>query len=339
MKRLDATWGAQRNHEPARSGGCQTTATRFMGSPAAISGAPRGYETTKKRNAGFIDSPAARDGCATALIGSGTKSNERGAFPLEKNLADDNDTDSYHQAVRTWKALVEIADNKGVAPFVAGWAKARINLLDPGAAIRPAPSARPETERLAAWWSKSVTALNQKLGKSDFPLETVDASVLLQVPGVYACDFRFLGLHLEKLGFTSRYRRTRCAYDEPERAVSGEFRRVRVGLKQPHGSLPNRSRDKVASPQLPSGRMVYVSILLPPATGTCQVSHPRTTRGRARHHCQLPGERSLTTRNELVVTTIIARPRGPVFLRREPWQSATAHEGSYGLILKGPFYP
>ena len=170
MKRLDATWGAQRNHEPARSGGCQTTATRFMGSPAAISGAPRGYETTKKRNAGFIDSPAARDGCATALIGSGTKSNERGAFPLEKNLADDNDTDSYHQAVRAWKALVEIADNKGVAPFVAGWAKARINLLDPGAAIRPAPSARPETERMAAWWSKSVAALNQKLGKRDFPV-------------------------------------------------------------------------------------------------------------------------------------------------------------------------
>jgi hypothetical protein len=192
MKRLDATWGAQRSHEPARSGGCQTAATRFMGSPAAISGALRSYEITQKRNAGFIrqqgtpavvlpdesgvpgrgfiDRPASRAGCATALIGSGTKSNERGAFPLERNLADDNDTDSYHQAVRAWKALVEIADNEGVAPFVAGWAKARINPLDPGAAIRPALSARPETERLTARWSKSVAALNQKLGKRDFPV-------------------------------------------------------------------------------------------------------------------------------------------------------------------------
>jgi hypothetical protein len=168
----------------------------FIDSPAAISGAPLDDELARctarfppsrcdgGQHAGWksilltlsetrswkLRQPAARDGCATALIGSGTKSNERRAFPLERNLADDNDTDSYHQAVRAWKALVEIADNEGVAPFVAGWAKARINPLDPGAAIRPALSARPETERLTARWSKSVAALNQKLGKRDFPV-------------------------------------------------------------------------------------------------------------------------------------------------------------------------
>jgi hypothetical protein len=293
MKRLDTTWGAQRNHEPARSGGCQTAATRFMGSPAATSGALRSYEITQKRNAGFIrqqgtpavvlpdesgvpgrgfiDRPASRAGCATALIGSGTKSNERGAFPLEKNLADDNDTDSYHQAVRAWKALVEIADNEGVAPFVAAWAKARINPLDPGAAIRPAPSARPETERLAAWWNKSEPALNQKPGQTSFLLETVDVSALLQVPGVYACNFRFLGLHLEKLGFTTAYHRTRCAYVRLKRMVPDESRTV--GPKQHSRSLPNRSKDKVLSSQLPSRRGFMLRSCRFPATSNCGISH------------------------------------------------------------------
>jgi hypothetical protein len=140
-----------------------------MGSPAALSGALRSYETTQKRNAGFIrqkgtpavvlpdesgvsgrgfiDRPAARDGCGTALLGSGTKSNGPRAFPLEKNLVDDNNTDFCHQAVRAWKALVEIADNERVAPLLAAWAKARIDPLDPGAAIRPALSPRPQAER------------------------------------------------------------------------------------------------------------------------------------------------------------------------------------------------
>ena len=288
MKSLDAISGAQRNHEPACSGRCQTAATRFMGSPAAISGAPRSYETTKKRNAGFIDSPAARDGCATALIGSGTKSNERRAFPLEKNLADDNDTDSYHQAVRAWKALVEIADNEGVAPFVAGWAKARINPLDPGAAIRPAPSARPEVERLSALWSKFVAALNQKLGNSDFPLETVDVNAVHQVPGVYACNFRFSALHLEKLGFTTRYHRTRCAYGRLKRLVPDEFRTV--GPKQHSRSLPNRSGDKVVPPQLPSRRRFIFRSCRLPALHNCRASHQPIALGFAAHGPSTKGQ-------------------------------------------------
>jgi hypothetical protein len=185
-----------------------------------------------------------------------------------------NGTEVYHQAVRAWKALVEIADNEGVAPFVAGWAKARINPLDPGAAILPAPSARPEVERLSALWSKFVAALNQKLGKSDFPLETVDASVLLQVPGVHACRIPLFGLHYEKLGFTTAYHRTRCAYEELKCAVSGEFRSVRS--KQHRRSWPSRSGGKVVPPQLPSGSWFMFRSCRLLATSACGISHSRT---------------------------------------------------------------
>jgi hypothetical protein len=186
-----------------------------------------------------------------------------------------NGTEVYHQAVRAWKALVEIADNEGVAPFVAGWAKARINPLDPGAAIRPAPSARPEVERLSALWSKFVAALNQKLGKSDFPLETVDASALHQVPGVHVCHFPFLGLHLEKLGFTTAYHRIRCAYGRLKRLVPDELRMV-VGPTQHPRSLPNRSSGKVVLPQLPSGSWFMFRSCRLLATSACGISHSRT---------------------------------------------------------------
>jgi len=182
-----------------------------------------------------------------------------------------NGTEVYHEAVRAWKALVRMVGDRGRVPRFAAWARARINPLDPGAAILPALSARPEAERLAAWWSKSVTALNQKLGRSDFPLERVDASALLQVPGVYACDFRFLGLHLEKLGFTTAYHRTRCAYARLKRLVPDEFRTV--GPKQHSRSLPNRSGDKVVPPQLPSRRRVMFRSCRLPATSNCGISH------------------------------------------------------------------
>jgi hypothetical protein len=181
--------------------------------------------------------------------------------------------DSCRQAVRVWKAPAAIVGDKGVAPFVAAWAKARINPLDPGAATPPALSARLQAERPTAWWNKSEPALIQKLGKSDFPLETVAVSALAQDPAVHACRIPFYGLHYEKLGFTTRYRRARCAYDELKRAVSGEFRSVRP--KQPHGSLPNRSGDKVIPPQLPSGRWFMFRSCRLPATGTCRVSHRR----------------------------------------------------------------
>jgi len=82
-------------------------------------------------------------------------------------LAGNNNTDSCRQAVRVWKAPAAIVGDKGVAPFVAAWAKARINPLDPGAATPPALSARLRTERLTAWWRKYEAAPNQKLGKSD----------------------------------------------------------------------------------------------------------------------------------------------------------------------------
>ena len=89
------------------------------------------------------------------------------AFPLKQDLARYNGTEIYHQAVRTWKTLVEIVGDKGVAPLFAAWAKARIDPLDPGAAIRPAFSARLQAERLTAWWSKSAPALVQKLEKCE----------------------------------------------------------------------------------------------------------------------------------------------------------------------------
>jgi hypothetical protein len=193
------------------------------------------------------------------------------AFPLKQDLARYNGTEIYHQAVRAWAALVGMAGDEGGVPHFAAWARTRINPLDPGAAIQPAPSARPEVERLSALWSKFVAALNQKLGKSDFPLERVDASALLQAPGVYACDFRFLGSHLEKLGFTTRYRRTRCAYGRLKRLVPDEFRMV--GPKQHSRSLPNRSNDKVLSSQLPSRKGFMLRSCRLPTTSNCGISH------------------------------------------------------------------
>jgi len=201
MKSLDAISGAQRNHEPACSGGCQLAAD----------------------------------------IG-GT---------LTKGVGD-----------------------KGVAPFVAAWAKARIDPLDPGAAIRPTLSARFQAERPTAWWNKPEPALIQELGKRNFPLETVDVSAPAQVPAVHACRIPFYGLHYEKLGFTTRYRRTRCAYDELKRAVSGEFKRV--GSKRHSRSLPNRNGDKVIPPQLPSRRGFMFRSCRFPATSTCGIYDSRT---------------------------------------------------------------
>jgi hypothetical protein len=107
---------------------------------------------------------------------------------LEKSLAQDSNTNSFNQAVRAWKALVEIVGDKGTAPLFAAWAKARIDPLDPGTAIRPTLSARPEAERLAAWWYESEPALIQELGKSDFPVETIEASALAGRPVELALD-------------------------------------------------------------------------------------------------------------------------------------------------------
>ena len=257
MNGLDAISGAQRNHEPARSGGCQTAAdiggpltqaaTRFM----------EGLQSQNRARMGTVN-PCSR----------------------QCELADpfrDSDLRRFTTAameVRAWKALVGIADNEGVAPFVAAWARERINPLDPGAATRPAPSARLWADRLAAWWIKSEPALIQKLGKTNSLLETVDVPALLQFSAVNTCHIPLFiplfSLHYEKLGFISRYRRTRCAYDEPERAVSGDFRRVRVGFKQPHGSLSDRSGDKVVPPQLPSRRWFMFRPCRGPATRTCR---------------------------------------------------------------------
>jgi len=217
----------------------------------------------------------------------------------------------YHQTGRAWKALVEIADNEGVAPIIAVWAKARINPLDPGVTIRPALSVRPEADRPTAWWNKPEPALIQIGEQAGVPLETVDASALDQIPAVHACRSPFFSLHYEKLGFTTRYRRTRCTYDEPERAVSGEFRRVRVGLKQPHGSLPNRSGDEVFPPQLPSRRMLMFRSCRLPATG---IIYARTTyspyRGRASFGRKLRGV--LVPRLNCVSCSGFLRPQFPV---------------------------
>ena len=256
MNGLDAISGAQRNHEPARSGGCQTAAdiggpltqaaTRFM----------EGLQSQNRARMGTVN-PCSR----------------------QSELADpfhDSDLRRFTTAameVRAWKALVGIADNEGVAPFVAARAKARCNPLDPEAATRPAPSARPGADRLAAWWNEPEPALIQKLGNTNALLETVDVPALLQVPAVHTCRIPLFSLHYEKLGFITRYRRTRCAYDEPERAVSGDFRRVRVGFKQPHGSLSDRSGDKVVPPQLPSGRWFMFRSCRLPAAGIHRASN------------------------------------------------------------------
>lgn len=116
--------------------------------------------------------------------------------------------------------------------------------------------------------------------KSDFPLETADVSALAQVPAVHAYRFLVLGLHLEKLGFTTRSGQTRCVYDELKRPVFGEFRMVRP--KQHLRSLPNRSGGKVVPPQLFSRRWFMFRSCRLLATSTCRVSHPRIARGLAR---------------------------------------------------------
>jgi hypothetical protein len=194
------------------------------------------------------------------------------AFPLQ--LTGENDTDSYRQTVGAWKVLVGMVGDKGGVLHFAARAEARCNPLDPGVAIRPAPSARLWADHPAAWWNESEPALIQKLGKTNSLLETVDVPTLLQIPAVHTCRIPLFSLHYEKLGFITRYRRTRCAYDEPERAVSDDFRRVRVGFKQPHGSLPNRSGDEVVPPQLPSRRMFMFRSCRLAATG---IIYARTT--------------------------------------------------------------
>jgi hypothetical protein len=116
------------------------------------------------------------------FIGGGTKSDRTRAFPLEKNLANNIDTDFYHQAAWAWKALVEIVGDEGVAPLFTAWARARIDPLDPGAAIRPAFSARPDAERPAAWWSRSEPVLIHKTERSDFPVTKGNAGIVSEHP-------------------------------------------------------------------------------------------------------------------------------------------------------------
>ena len=366
MKSLDAISGAQRNHEPACSGRGQTAAdadgspakaaTRFMGSLDAILGPHCGHEPGGHRSClGEASCEAWAVGALVRLqigkrrsaslqerrfIGRGATADGPRALPPEKNSADD--TGFCQQAVRAWQALVGMVGDKGGVPLVAAWARARINPLDPGAAILPALFARLKAECLTAWWSKRVTmqlelgstralacfdrrprrseegvmqslnsdsserhfvvgeganhrtrgrarspsnctetnksepALIQIPEQSNVSLETVDVSTLHQVAAAHASALPvscFWGLHSEKLGFTSRYGRTRCAHDELTRAVSGEFKGV--GPKQHSRSLPYRSSGKVVPPQLPSrGWFIFRSCRLP-ATGTCRVSHPR----------------------------------------------------------------
>jgi hypothetical protein len=155
MKSHGAISGAQRGHEPVIGGGCQTAAdsdgsltkaaTRFIASAAAILCVPWGNEpagrntrfqlvglesillTVSEARSWKLRQTAARNDCATPLISGGTKSDGRRVLSLEKNSADDNDTDSCHQAVRVWKALVGMVGGKGGVPLFAARAEARIN--------------------------------------------------------------------------------------------------------------------------------------------------------------------------------------------------------------------
>ena len=197
------------------------------------------------------------------------------AFPLKQDLAPYNGTEIYHQAVRAWKALVGMVGGKGGVPLFAAWAKARINPLDPGVVVRPAFSSRFQGERLTAWWSKSDPAVVQIPEKGNVPVETLDVSALHQVPAVHALQFPGFGLAFQKLCFTIRYYRSRCLGNRLKRPVFGEFRIMR--LKQHLRSLPNRSRDRVVPPQLPSSRWFMFRSCRLLATSTCPTHRAHKT--------------------------------------------------------------
>jgi hypothetical protein len=185
MKSLDAISRAQRNHEPLRNGSCQTAvegdgfltkaATRFMENlQSQKSGASWDPEPVPARSADFqvcciagfqtrhprnvphaadkeVGDTAGSETCATPFMLEGIQARTAQASPLNQKLTQQNGTGSYHQAIRAWKALVESVGAKGNAPLFAAWAKARTHPREPGVAIRPTPSARPEAQRLAAW--------------------------------------------------------------------------------------------------------------------------------------------------------------------------------------------
>jgi hypothetical protein len=105
---------------------------------------------------------------------------EDGMARLNAALAQDDGTDLHNQAVRAWKELVEITGDKAVAPLFAAWNEAAVDPLDPSPALRPVLAARPQAQRLLAWWNKYEPVLLERMEKSSFPRQTVASTALTE---------------------------------------------------------------------------------------------------------------------------------------------------------------
>jgi len=87
-------------------------------------------------------------------------------------------TDPISKAAAVWMELVNIVGDKGIAPILAAWGKASVDLEDPGAALRQALLATNSEPRLAGWWRKAEGAFVERRPKSAVAEQTTQVENL-----------------------------------------------------------------------------------------------------------------------------------------------------------------
>jgi len=82
------------------------------------------------------------------------------------------------RAAGLWKELVKVVGDKNIASVFKAWAKADINLTDPGAALRQTLLKTNADSRLAQWWNQAEPLLVSKRPRSGFVVRTAKAADL-----------------------------------------------------------------------------------------------------------------------------------------------------------------
>jgi len=110
-----------------------------------------------------------------------------GTARLNDQLTRPNPSDTA-KAAGLWRELVEVVGDENIAVVFKAWAKADIDLTEPGPALRETLLETHSDPRLAQWWNEAEPLVVRKRPKSGFIAQTAKVDELLGQPLELAHD-------------------------------------------------------------------------------------------------------------------------------------------------------